>query len=349
VTSPPPPGPGPNADAIANTARIAAEQAVAQQVGQVATFLAGGGLASDAVDDLSWQVNRLAEIARLRRQLAVSAQDAQKAVTTQLPATLAKVAQDAAGGLDVSLGSLVDDLVQALIRMWQNLPTLLTGTATTIVTNASAQVRVGNLSRVQATAQAADRMVAQGIAPARDRAGRQWTAPAYTEMIVRTSVMDAGRTGRETQAQRFGTPYVQVSDALRECPMCRPWEGKVLTLDGTDPDDLAAGTLAEARAAGLGHPNCRHLWAPYFTGVSLRVQPTPDPAGWEASKRQRELERRVRREKLRLQTAETIDPGGMTAQAAKTRVREAQAALRAHVKATGLRRKPDRERIPQAG
>jgi hypothetical protein len=348
VTSPPPPGAGPNADAIANTARIAAEQAVAQQVGQVATFLAGGGLASDAVDDLSWQVNRLAEIARLRRQLALSSLDAQKTATAQIPAMLGTVAQEAAGGLDVQLGGLADELVQALIRMWSGLPSLLAGKAETIVTNASAQVRVGNLTRVQATAQAADRLVAQGISPALDRAGRRWTAPAYTEMRVRTGVMDAGRTGRETQAVRFGTPYVQVSDALRECPMCRPWEGKILTLDGTDPDDLSQGTLAEARAAGLGHPNCRHLWAPFFPAYSSRVQPTPDPAGWEASKRQRELERRVRREKLRLATAETIDPGGLTAAAAKTRVREAQRQLREHVRATGQRRKPDRERVPAA-
>ncbi|MDB5243969.1 MAG: phage capsid protein [Spirosoma sp.] len=348
MTSPPPPGVGPNADALANTARVAAEQVVAQQVGQVATFLAGGGLASESVDDLSWQVNRLAEIARLRRQLALSSREATKAATAQVPGMLADVAQRAAGGLDVQVQTLTEDLVGALIRMWSGLPTLLTGKAEIIVISAASQVRVGNLTRVQATAQAADRMVAQGIAPARDRAGRQWTAPAYTEMIVRTSVMDAGRTGRETQAVRFGTPYVQVSDALRECPMCRPWEGKILTLDGTDPEGIAQGTLAEARAAGLGHPNCRHLWAGYFPAYSSRVQPTPDSAGWEASKRQRELERRVRAAKLRQQTAETIDPGGLTAQAAKTRVRDAQRQLREHVKATGQRRKPDRERVPQA-
>lgn len=345
VPTPPPPGRGPDSNALAGEARLAAEAVNAQQLQLMAAYVATD-VASDVLTLEQWEVSRLGDLARLRRQLAAVAERAKTDVATSVSGQLADVAQTAAGGLDVQVTTIADELVQALTEMYDRTPGLLSGGARTIVSQAAANVRAGNLTRKQATAQAADRLVAQGIAPARDRAGRRWTAGAYTEMRTRTAVMDSARIGRETQGRRFGTPYVQVSDAIRECPMCRPWEGRILTTDGTDPDGVSQGELAVARAAGLGHPNCRHLWAPYFPGLSRRLTAEADPAGYQASQVQRRLERDVRDAKLRLQVADTIDPGGPTAQAARARVRAAQAAVRAQVAQSGQRRRPDRERIP---
>ncbi|WP_405965985.1 phage minor capsid protein (plasmid) [Streptomyces sp. NBC_00723] len=157
-----------------------------------------------------------------------------------------------------------------------------------------------------------------------------------------------------------------VSQTPEECPLCRPWERKILMRDGslgartiemehaTEDDETVtvhvAGSLPEARAllacwpAGLLHPNCRHDISAYLPGVSKVPAPQPSRGTYEDSQKHRYLERQVRRWKRGEQTA--LDE--QHAKAAQVRTREYQARIRELVKETGLPRKAHREQLATA-
>jgi hypothetical protein len=155
-----------------------------------------------------------------------------------------------------------------------------------------------------------------------------------------------------------GVELVVVSDAPRECPLCRPWEGKVLTIggpagartveaehavdDGRMVPVRVAGSLDEARAAGLQHPNCRHSVSMYSPGLTRIEQATSDPAGYDAGQRQREIERTIRKWKRREVAAITPE----AQRVARAKVRQWQGAMRQHLADhPDLRRLPHREQL----
>ncbi|MFJ9647656.1 phage minor capsid protein [Streptomyces sp. NPDC101206] len=61
----------------------------------------------------------------------------------------------------------------------------------------------------------------------RDRAGRRWQLTSYAEMAVRTATGHAATEARMRTLAEHGVDLVIVSDSPLECPLCRPWEGKV--------------------------------------------------------------------------------------------------------------------------
>jgi hypothetical protein len=88
--------------------------------------------------------------------------------------------------------------------------------------------------------------------------------------------------------------------------------------------------------------DCRHSLSAYIPGVTKAPTHTADPEGDKARQRQRQIEREIRRWKLRAEAA--IDPAA--AKPAKAKVRAWQARLRDHLKAhPELRRQPPREQI----
>lgn len=69
--------------------------------------------------------------------------------------------------------------------------------------------------------------------------------------------MEAHLQGTANRLTEYGHDLVIVSYHPGACPLCVPWENKVLSITGK-----AEGypTLDEAKAAGLFHPNCRHAY-----------------------------------------------------------------------------------------
>lgn len=138
-----------------------------------------------------------------------------------------------------------------------------------VVAEASSSVILGADTRRDAAQQAMDRLTAQGVGGFRDRAGRNWQPDTYVEMAVRTGTGNAAVQGHVDHLQANGLDLVMVSDSPRECSLCRPWEGKILSLSGgvagtIERESLTtgrtvtvkvAGTLEEARGAGFQHPN----------------------------------------------------------------------------------------------
>jgi hypothetical protein len=194
---------------------------------------------------------------------------------------------------------------------------------------------------------------------------------SYAEMAMRSVTARAAITGHTDQLTALGEHLVIVSDAPLECPLCRPWEGEVLAINGqSGPHTLrlphaiqptgiraafrpletvvvhVAGSLPEARAAGLLHPNCRHNISVYLPGITTRPQspPHPDGATYEDTQRQRYYERQVRAWKRR--AAAALDD--QARRQANAKVREYQARIRQLTEDKGLHRRREREQIGAA-
>lgn len=191
-----------------------------------------------------------------------------------------------------------------------------------------------------------------------DRGGRLWRLPDYIEMAVRTGQQRAEIAGHEDTLDRAGLDLVVVQPGPRACRICDKWARKVLARRGAagkqTMESVTTGepvtvvvhaTLAQARADGFQHPNCRcrlRAYLPGATDPSVLQRPAWDQSGYEAQQRQRALERRVRNAKL----SESTSIDGPTRQRASQRVRDAQRDLRAHLgEHTQLKRRSEREQI----
>lgn len=288
-------------------------------------------------------------------------------------ARLAAVAEQHAAALSAQVAAARTVLpgIDAVQQLAFNLASTLQGTHLpvlrwaldayrTVVARASSPVLLGVQTRRQAAQQAWEQLLGQGITGFTDRAGRRWDLASYVEMAVRTTVAQAATQGHLDRLGQAGIDLVIVSNAPQECVLCRPWEGKVLarvgppgartvelehaTIDGRMVTVHIAGTVAEAIAAGLMHPNCRHSLSAYLPGITKAPTGTEDPAGDKARQQLRYLERGVRSWKLR--AAAPIDPAAGVK--AKSKVREWQGRIRQHLATTGLHRQPHREQIGRA-
>jgi len=98
-------------------------------------------------------------------------------------------------------------------------------------------------------------MKERGIISLIDKGGRKWELDRYTEMLIRTKSVEARNRGLVNRVIENGYDLVQVSDHMGECELCRPWEGKILSVTGKTKGYPA---LDQAESEGLFHPNCRH-------------------------------------------------------------------------------------------
>lgn len=244
----------------------------------------------------------------------------------------------------------------------------VTDTYRRIVTRVASGPLLGTVTRRQASQRALDQFAQRGVQSFTDRSGRNWELASYAEMAVRSVTARAAIEGHIDALAEIGVGLVIVSDAPLECPLCARWEGEILTLSGQSgphtiraehtiqPSGLfaptrtlavhVAGSLVEARAAGLFHPNCRHSLSAYLPGVTTRPprHATPGTA-YEDTQRQREIERHIRAWKRR----EAVALDELARRRASAKVRAWQKAAREHVDAhPDLRRKPQREQIGAA-
>ena len=203
-------------------------------------------------------------------------------------------------------------------------------------------VRVGGTAgRLRIAQKALDQASHRGITAIRDRSGRRWNMVSYIEMATRTACLTAANDGYAALMVEHGFDIVQVSEVANCSPLCAPYQGRLLSLTGNPGDVQVVATLAEARAHGLHHPNCRHalkFWAP---GYPVPDPDPVDPAGYEATQQLRRLERRIRAQKKRLAVAVTPQ----AEQVAKARIRALQKDVRVLVDDTGIPRLRRREQI----
>lgn len=192
-----------------------------------------------------------------------------------------------------------------------------------VIQQSTSQVVVGVDSRREAARKAMMRFAKRGVTGFVDKAGRGWDLASYAEMSIRTSASQAMVQGHVDKLVENGYDLVMVSNAPEECKICRPWEGKVLSLTGNTKGKVSGAnlrgsgtvtvtvdhTLKDAIAAGLFHPNCRHSTSLYQVGVTKPLVRTADLEGDKLRQRQRLLERNVRSSKQELAALRGFEQG----------------------------------------
>lgn len=231
-----------------------------------------------------------------------------------------------------------------------------------IISTPAALNATGVLTRRKATQDALNGFAARGIDGFTDKAGRTWHIDTYAEMATRTGAAHSLRAAYEGELIARGEDLVLVTGNTYTCRLCAPWQDKVLSLTGLYPAGThrlpsavgdgyvtvhVAGTLEEARAAGLHHPNCTHSEGLYLPGATV-IEPgtmgVRDAETYDASQKQRALEREIRKQKRLLVAAIT----GEAESKARAAIRGYQAQIREllaeHPK---LQRKRYREAVPK--
>ena len=111
----------------------------------------------------------------------------------------------------------------------------------------------------------------EGIKAFTDKAGRDWSLHTYCSMVTRTTSRQA-----EVLSVLSADPeqdLFKVNSTSTACPLCAPYEGRVYSKSGTDPDfPPLASAFGKVDAAGPDtlantylniHPNCLHSLSPW--------------------------------------------------------------------------------------
>lgn len=352
---------------LAREAQVIYSRAVAEMLETVAKRLAMG------VDSPGWSEAKLAEVARLRletmRTLATLEDDAAKAVTKALTEAYEaggkRAAQDAGAGFVRSSPAALQQLIRETVASVSSTHSAILRSTLdryrAVIADATTRVVIGTHTQRQATHMALDSFARAGIHGFIDSAGRRWEIETYAEMAVRTASGRAHVAGTLDRLSAQGNDFVIVSNAPEECSACRPWEGKVLSISGTNlgrqDGFTVTASVDQARGEGLLHANCRHNLSAYIPGLTTAPRHTADAQGDAERQRQRQLERRVREAKRRAAASDAyvaqikadrgrIDPA--TAQMhsrALERKRRTTDELSQFVEATGRKRLRYRETV----
>jgi len=209
------------------------------------------------------------------------------------------------------------------------------------VSEAQTSVLTGTATRREASQKVLNKFANRGVTGFVDDAGRAWNLSSYSEMAVRTATGRSAINGHIDRIQQNGRELVIVSDHAEECPLCRPWEGRVLSLRESN---VKYPSLSDARGQGLFHPSCRHTVNAYIEGLTPTPSGTADPGGAAARQQQRYLERGTRKWKRRKAAAMSDE----VQEKAQAKVSEWQGRMRDFIDKTGRRRKYVREQITEA-
>jgi hypothetical protein len=261
------------------------------------------------------------------------------------------------GALDRLAAALVDRLTPAHAAILRTTVDAFREVAARVLP----AVLVGSDTRRIATQRALWALTDRGISAFTDKAGRKWSLSSYAEMATRSAAARATTDGKLDRLVGAGRDLVIVNGSSDRCDLCRPWSGRILSISGHargqtmvehgTQDGLmvavtVAGSVDDARSAGLLHPQCRCSLSAYIPGITVTPPaPPPDNGQYAARQRQRAIERQIRGWKER--EAAALDPTAQRYAASHTRA--AQARMRAHLADNpDLRRISARER-PGAG
>lgn len=198
----------------------------------------------------------------------------------------------------------------------------------------------------------------RGITGITYKNGARYSIDTYCEMLGRTL---AGRTALQSSLNRFsenGYSLGIISSHFRCCPLCEPYEGITVSLDGKDN---RYPSIWDAESQGLFHPNCKHSVSAFFEGFTPDIETRLDPREkeladkygykqaqkitFDAQQKQRYIERKIRQWKRR----EKLSLSDIDKQRSSKKVRQWQLQQRNHLKDNSfLNRKYSREQIKTA-
>lgn len=220
--------------------------------------------------------NRRAILAQIEEILQSFGEDVDKFIKTEIPNYYKQGADQAIKqlkniGADINVSTGFNRLHREAIYALVDEVSNSTGDALTAVKR-SAMKLLGKTVREQVTQNIAKGVISgealtnvkksiklslieNGLPALKDAAGRSWDLDRYAEMLFRTKVVEARNRGLANRMVENDYELVQVSSHPGSCPICEPWQGKILAISDTNTE---YPTVKEAEADGLFHPNCRH-------------------------------------------------------------------------------------------
>ena len=88
-----------------------------------------------------------------------------------------------------------------------------------------------------------------------DKSGRVWNNDTYINMLARTTAQRVYNDAYLDRMAASGYKYVRLTSlGVPDCDNCKEWQGRLLSIyDGVNRD---VPSVADARSAGVFHPNC---------------------------------------------------------------------------------------------
>ena len=186
-----------------------------------------------------------------------------------------------------------------------------------------------------------------------DKSGRNYTLESASNMIVRTAVSQLTGQISLMNAEDMGQDLMIISAHAGARPSHAEWQGKIVSLSGTNPKYLTLDDIGYEEVTGFKGANCRHDWYPFFEGISSKHYTDeeledidPDPFEfedkeynyYEATQKQRQIERSIRKYKHKVMMFEEVgDSEAVTAN--KVRLRRQQKLYREFNRAGNLKAK----------
>lgn len=232
----------------------------------------------------------------------------------------------------------------------------------TILDEATRKMFEGEARR-SAVGDAIRQMIDENIPAYVDRAGRKWSAEAYSNMYCRTNVHNMSLDVIDTRNEEYENDLIQVSKHSGARPLCAPYQGKIYSTRGR------SGTVTDAHGkkhrfkplsstsygepAGLFGINCGHNASPFVPGISTLAQKPltkeemeENDKAYVRSQQQRAIERNIRKAKMDVEALKAAGiKSGATYDKAKKRVTYYKEKMAWFVEDTGRKRRTEREEI----
>lgn len=278
-------------------------------------------------DPPRWAQEKLSDLQKMRAELEAAIDDLDKHSLEMRVKLMWAAHDEGADGLLRELGmddersapaqaivTLIDDTNSRFSELHRRILRDAADIYRDVLAQALPQAVLGVEATQMAVRRALNGFADRGITAFVDKSGRRWGMAEYAEMAVRTGMMNASLAGYTQEALAHDRDLVIISDHSDECPLCAMWERQVLSLTGAMADHPdCSGTVAQARDAGLFHPNCLHAMTVYVPGLTIREGSKPDgqyygsddECGYKQRQQQRYMERTVRRWKRRQTVAST--------------------------------------------
>lgn len=279
------------------------------------------------LDAPDWEVQQLGRLQRLRQsvldELAVLNPLAAQAILAQLGEAYAagtlSAFQDVGDALPhlsptadaraAAVATLAAETVRGVASAQGPILRAVDDIYRAVISQVVSQATTGVIGRQEAVQSALRQFTRAGLSVIPTRRGTM-NLSDYAQMAVRTATARTALTGHLDTMDRVGLDLVVIHPGPRACKICDRWARAVLSRRGQtgvlQMKSLANGTfvavrvddtLAAARRAGWGHPNCRCALQTYLPGVTRRdviERPRWDQEGYEAQQRQRGIERQIR-------------------------------------------------------
>lgn len=168
-----------------------------------------------------------------------------------------------------------------------------------VVVHASELVATGSITLRDAVRLELNDFADRGITSFVDKSGSKWSLPIYAEMATITALNRATMVSYVDSMQEYGYDLAYVSSHGDSCPLCRQWEGVIVSVSGKDS---RYPSLNDAISSGLYHPNCKHDISTYFDGISkpVKYDVIESEKNYQERSRQRYYERQIRKWKRRM-------------------------------------------------